>query len=137
MDVKDQLRIRMEQLKVSVNELAKQCGVSNQSVRHWLNGRSYPGKKHIPEIEKRLSMKLDFSPGTSAGLPTADATLQVADLQVFLKFSRLTNEEKRFVSMMVDLMIAQHGNDTPESLHDLGPPARHSPGRTARQVAAR
>lgn len=48
--VKDQLQVRMEQLSMPVNDLARRVGVSDQSVRHWLNGRSFPGKAkcHLP-----------------------------------------------------------------------------------------
>lgn len=135
MQVKDQLRVRMEQLQIDVTTLAKRIGVSNQSVRHWLNGRSFPGKRHVPDLEKALSMKLDFSEGeTPTAVPTVEATLQAGDIELFLKISRLPPELKRSILGVVDAFLL---HTTRVSVADPGgafvPAAKHSPPR--RQAA--
>jgi transcriptional regulator with XRE-family HTH domain len=104
--VKDQLKVRMDQLEMPVNELAKRIGVSNQTIRHWLNGRNYPTKKHIPDLEKALSMRLDFSEGVGAHRPTADATLEKADIEIFLLISRMPPEMKSPLLNLAKAMAA-------------------------------
>lgn len=89
MQVKDQLRVRMEQLKIPVSELAKRVGVSNQTVRFWLDGRNYPGKDRIPAIEAALSMKLDFSGGVAGPSPTMGDIMGEEDAELFLALQRL------------------------------------------------
>lgn len=140
MEVKDQLRVRMDQLQVGVGELAKYCGVSNQSVRHWLSGRSYPGKRHIPQIEKRLNIKLDFSPDTPSSVPTTESTLQAQDIALFMKISKLAPEFKVSISHLIDLILAQGSRVTPEELAhiaEMQTSSKHSPSRAIRQAAAR
>jgi transcriptional regulator with XRE-family HTH domain len=88
-NVSNQIKVRMDQLKMPVTELAKRCGVSNQSVRHWLNGRSYPGKAKIPDLERALSFKLDFSEGAPAAGQTVEATLEQQDISIFIAITKL------------------------------------------------
>lgn len=136
--IKDQLRVRMEQLKISVPELADRVGVSNQSVRHWLSGRNAPTKRHIPDLEKALSMRLDFSEGdTHPSTPTVEATLQQNDIELFLLVQRMPPEIKipltRFIQAIVDL--AKRGSLPVMDLPSAG--VKHSPARQAPRAAAR
>lgn len=136
--VKDQLQVRMDQLKVSVNELAKRIGVSNQSVRHWLSGRSFPGKRHLPALEKALSFRLDFSEGdTPAASPTVESTLQKKDIELFLKISRLAPEMKMAIMMVIDAALHQQQQQQ-DVVQEVLPPvsgSRHSTVRQARPAA--
>jgi transcriptional regulator with XRE-family HTH domain len=78
--VKDQLRVRMDQLGIPVNELARRVGVSSQSVRHWIGGRSFPGKAKCNLVEEALTFKLDFSEGNTGQTETIDQKLVQTDL---------------------------------------------------------
>jgi transcriptional regulator with XRE-family HTH domain len=91
--VKDQIRIRMDQMGVEIGELAKRLGVSNQSVRHWLSGRSFPGKAQIPGLEQALSFKLDFSEGANQG-PTVESEMSRTDVEMLLIISKLPPDIK-------------------------------------------
>jgi transcriptional regulator with XRE-family HTH domain len=111
--IKDQLRVRMEQLDISINELATRVGVSNQSVRHWLNGRSFPGKKKGPAVEKALSFKLDFSEGSAAQSPTVESMMQQVDVEIFLDIARLPPDVKILFGRLARLYLSA---STPESI---------------------
>lgn len=134
--VKDQIRVQMEKLGVDVPELARRVGVSNQSIRHWLAGRSFPGKRHTPALEKALSFKLDFSEGnTPSGAATVDASLQKTDIELFLLINRLPPQMKliieRLVREVLQIAAASDGGD-------LGARSvRHSTPRPPRQASAR
>lgn len=130
--VKDQLRVRMEQLKVGVPELAKRIGVSNQSVRHWLSGRSFPGKRHLPELERALSFKLDFSEGdTLTTSQTVEATLQQTDIELFLMIQRMPPDVKVQLARLMQVMI-EHANRGSLPAIDLTAAAvKHSAARAA------
>jgi transcriptional regulator with XRE-family HTH domain len=103
--VKDQIRIRMEQLKISVAELASRLGVSNQTVRHWLSGRSFPGKSKTPDLERALSFKLDYSEGASNNVPTVESSLQATDVETFLAISRLPPEIKHLFGKLATAVM--------------------------------
>jgi transcriptional regulator with XRE-family HTH domain len=87
--VKDQLQVRMDQLEMPVTELARRVGVSGQSVRHWLAGRSFPGKAKCNLIEEALSFKLDFSEGNTGQTETIDQKLTQTDLATRNAISQL------------------------------------------------
>lgn len=107
--VKDQLKIRMEQLEMPVSELAKRVGVSGQSVRHWLVGRSFPGKAKCNLIEEALSFKLDFSEGESMQSITVEQTLKQSSVNTLLAISKLPLEVQllfaKLASAYADLQI--------------------------------
>jgi transcriptional regulator with XRE-family HTH domain len=84
----------MEQLDMPVTQLAKQLQVSNQTVRHWLSGRSFPGKRKTPELERALSFKLDYSEGAEPHAETVESSLQASDVETFLLINRLPAEVK-------------------------------------------
>jgi transcriptional regulator with XRE-family HTH domain len=94
MEVKDQLRHRMNGLGISVKELSERLGVSGQTVRHWLSGRSFPGKSIAPALEKALSFKLDYTQGAGANLPTAT---EREDIEGFLAIRNLPVDERRLI----------------------------------------
>jgi hypothetical protein len=87
--LKDQLKIRMDELDMGVTELARRVGVSSQSVRHWIGGRSFPGKAKCPLVESALSFKMDFSEGQSVQSVTVDDALQRGSVEAFAAISRL------------------------------------------------
>lgn len=100
--IKDQLKVRMEQLDMTVSELARRVGVSGQSVRHWLAGRSFPGKAKCNLIEEALSFKLDFSEGESMQSITVEQTLKQTSVNTLLAISRLPAD--------VQLLLAKLAN---------------------------
>jgi transcriptional regulator with XRE-family HTH domain len=104
MQVKEQIRLRMTELQVSVKQLSVALGVSDQTVRHWLSGRSFPGKSKAPALERALSFKLDYSQGatqhlaaysqgTAQHLP-ADAR---ADVEGLLAITRLPPNIRKLI----------------------------------------
>jgi transcriptional regulator with XRE-family HTH domain len=105
--VKDQLRIRMEQLDITVAELSKRLEVSNQTVRHWLSGRSFPGKSKTPDLERALNFKLDYSEGAAPNAHTVESTLQQADVETFLAINRLPPEIKYLFGKLATAVVAQ------------------------------
>ena len=108
MKVSDQIKIRREQLGVSVNELAKRLGVSGQSIRHWEHGRSYPGKAKIAALETALSFTLDWTEGTraAAGRPGVSALIDQADIDLLLLICRLPPPAKVLMADLVKMHIA-------------------------------
>lgn len=107
MKVSDQIKVRREQLGVSVNELAKRLGVSGQSVRHWEHGRSYPGKAKIAALESALSFTLDWTEGSrvAAGRPGVSALIDQADIDLLLLICRLPPPAKTLISDLVKMHI--------------------------------
>jgi transcriptional regulator with XRE-family HTH domain len=91
MEVKDQIRTRMDEQKMSVAELAQRLQVSNQTVRHWLSGRSFPGKSKAPALEKALSFRLDYSQGATVIEADADRI----EIEVLLAISKLPPDIKK------------------------------------------
>ena len=91
MRVKDQLKVRREQLGISVNELAKRLGVSAQAIRHWENGRSFPGKSKTEALETALGFHLDWTEGARAAgqRPSATSLIDPSDVELLLKIARL------------------------------------------------
>jgi transcriptional regulator with XRE-family HTH domain len=103
--VKDQLRIRMEELGVSVRELSERIEVSDQTVRHWLSGRSFPGKSKAPALERALSFKLDYSEGSMPADATVESTMQKTDVETFLAISRLPPEIKMIFGKLAEAIV--------------------------------
>ena len=100
--VKDQLKVRMDQLEISITELAQRVGVRGTSVRHWLNGRNYPTKAKTFLLEEALSFKLDFSEGEPAGGPTVQETLRGADVNTLLALSKLPPDIRLAISQLTE-----------------------------------
>lgn len=120
MQVKDQLKIRMEQLGVSVGELATRLRVSNQTVRHWLNGRSFPGKRKAPLVERALSFKLDYSEGSISVDKTIESTLKEADLQMIRAYSHLPPEVKLLFARLAEAYTNVGAEGERDESHDPG-----------------
>ena len=54
------LRMRMEKMNCSLQDLAKPCDAKVASVSHWRTGRSKPTAYHIPKLAKRLGVSEKF-----------------------------------------------------------------------------
>lgn len=107
MKVSDQIKVRREQLGVSVSELAKRIGVSGQSIRHWENGRSYPGKAKISALETALSFNIDWTEGSRAasGRSGVSALIDQADIDLLLLICRLPPPAKVLFSDLVKMHV--------------------------------
>lgn len=107
MKVKDQLKIRREQLGISVNELAKRLGVSGQAIRHWESGRSFPGKSKTTALETALSFSIDWTEGArTTGQKVAPGSLiDPNDVELLLKIARLPPPAKALFGSLVDLHL--------------------------------
>lgn len=123
--VKDQLQLRMDQLDMPIPELARRVGVSTQSVRHWLAGRSFPAKAKCNLIEAVLSFKLDFSEGNSGQTETIDQKLTQTDLATRTAISQLPPEmqvtfAKLAAQFVTALREAQSGRPRSTPSHPAG-----------------
>jgi len=130
--MKDQLRVRMDQLNITPTELGRRVGVSGQSVRHWLDGRNFPTKAKTGLIEQALSCKLDFSEGESVQSMTVDDTLRKADIETFVAISKLPPDVQVLITQLAQRFLdIQAGAPTvvrkEPDLELL--PARPGPGR--------
>lgn len=107
--VKDQIRSRMTQLGISVPALAKQLGVSEQSVRFWLAGRNLPGKRHAAKLEAALSCTISWTESPRHGeRPMATNLLEQADVEIMLKMSKLPMSVKILFGQLAE-EIARSG----------------------------
>lgn len=108
MKVGQQIQVRMEQLGVSVNELAKRVGVSGQAVRHWVAGRSFPGKRHAPALEQALSFNIDFTEGVGKrdGRKAATEIMERQDVELMLMVSKLEPQMKLALHQLVEACLA-------------------------------
>lgn len=104
MEIKDQIRIRMEELKLPVSEFAKRVGVSPQSVRFWLMGRSYPGKAKTALIESALSFKMDFSSDNKTS-STVEDNLEKTDIETFLLIQQMPEQFKLSFNKMAQEVV--------------------------------
>jgi len=104
--VKDQVKIRMDQREMSVSELAKIMGVTGQCVRHWLDGRSFPGKSKCNLIEEALSFKLDFSEGQSSQSITVEQTLKQTGVETLLAIRKLPPQVQLMFSKLAAEFVA-------------------------------
>ena len=98
----------MNQLEMPVSDLAERLGVSHQTVRHWLSGRSFPGKRKAPELERALSFKLDYSEGAGQSSQTVESALNKSDVETFLLISRLPPEVKSIFGRLASAFL-QYG----------------------------
>lgn len=104
--VKDQLKVRMAQLKMPVSELAKRVGVTGQSVRHWVDGRSFPSKAKCNLIEEALSFKLDFSEGKSTQSITVEQTLKQTSVNTLLAIDKLPLDVQLLFARLAEEFVA-------------------------------
>lgn len=108
MKVGQQIQVRMDQLGVSVSELAKRIGVSGQAVRHWISGRSFPGKRHAPALERALSFTLDYTEGRArqSGSETAASMMDRQDIELMLLISRLSPAMRIALRRLVEASLS-------------------------------
>ena len=123
MDIKDQLRIRMEELQIPTSELAKRIGASQQTVRYWLSGRNFPGKARTSILERELSFKLDFNEGDEPRGETVAESLRQVDIETFIDFQRLPPHLKHVISTLTRsiLELADNAQDTRDNVRSSPP----------------
>ncbi|MES2979067.1 MAG: helix-turn-helix transcriptional regulator [Pseudomonadota bacterium] len=105
--IKNQLGFRMQELGLSVVDVANRVGVSRQSVRYWLSGRSFPGKSKTPLVEAALSMKLDFSEGTVEGATVAEK-LEGVDRDLLFAILSLPPETRQLFQQLASKLANTH-----------------------------
>ena len=102
MDVKDQIRTRRVALKLTIPQLAKELGVSEQTVRHWETGRNYPVKKRRTDIEKALDLRLDWRGGGAPMDQRGSTLFDREDIELLGKLCRLPASTKAILSRLID-----------------------------------
>lgn len=107
MKVGQQIQMRMKQLGVSIPELAKRAGVSSQAVRHWVAGRSFPGKRHAPAVESALSFTIDFTEGVAkkTGRQDASSLLKRHDVELMLMIAKLGPDMRLALRQLVEACL--------------------------------
>ena len=120
--IKDQLQVRMDQLNVTIKQLAKHVGVSDQSVRHWIAGRSFPGKAKCNLIEEALSFKLDFSEGNTGQTETIERKLLQTDLAARNAVSLLPPDIQVMMAKLAARILELYQSPPPRLAHSM--PAR-------------
>jgi transcriptional regulator with XRE-family HTH domain len=110
MRVSEQIRARREQLGVTVRELAKRAKVSEQAVRHWEGGRSFPGKATARRVESALSFTIDWTEGKSTqGRPVgANALIGQEDVELLLVLVRLPPPVKKMFADLASAFVLSH-----------------------------
>lgn len=88
MKIKDQVRLRREQLGLSIQEFAHLVDVSEQAVRYWEAGRSAPGRGTRAKVEDALRIQLDWQEGRDRYPAMLDIVLE-EDLQLIEMLARL------------------------------------------------
>lgn len=123
MRIKDQIRIRREALGMDMHELAQRVGVTEQAVRHWENGRSYPSKAKTRLLEQALSFSMDWSEGENPVTEgkTAAAMVDKDDVDLLLTICRLPLRAKQVMSEFARMHLeavdrARASQDEPEPL---------------------
>lgn len=108
MKVKDQIKVRREQLGISIEELAKRLGVSGQAVRYWEAGRSFPGKAKAADLEVALSMNIDYTEGAreERNHKPMSALIDQSDTDLLLQICRLPQPAKKLIGDLVRMHIA-------------------------------
>ena len=118
MEIKDQLRIRLEQLKMSRPELARRVGVSNQTVAFWLEGRNLPGKRHLDALEAALSVKLDFSSKDAPlNAETVSSIMSRSDIELLIEIKKLP-PEMRMHLLSAFASLGRHLAESEESIRE-------------------
>ena len=110
MRVPEQIRARREQLAITVRELAKRVRVSEQAVRHWEAGRSFPSKATARLVEAALSFTIDWTEGKAVqGRPVgANALIGQGDVELLLLLVRLPANVKKHFAALASEYVALH-----------------------------
>lgn len=90
---------------MTMRELADRVGVTEQAVRWWEEGRSYPRKKVAPLIEQALSFQIDWAEGRGDPNRTAAAMVDEGDMQLLLKIAKLPANSKQAFKHLVDVHL--------------------------------
>jgi len=117
MEIKQQIRLRREQLGLTVQELADRVGVSASAVRYWESGRNDPNKTQQEALEKGLSFSLDRNEGKQVGATGVAAMVDSADMDLVRMISSLPAGAKAVISDMVRMHL-----DAVNALRDAGAP---------------
>lgn len=108
MKVSHQIRHQRETLGMSVGDIASAVGVTEQAVRHWESGRSYPGKSTARDIERVLQFSIDWSEGqrsAGGGDDSATAMINPRDLDLLLLLCRLPADFKKAIGDVADMHL--------------------------------
>ena len=107
MQIKDQIRARREQLGMSLVELARLLGVTDQAVRHWEGGRSNPSKRVARKLETALSFQIDWTEGArhSGDDRTINALIDQRDIDLLLVICRLPFDAKNVIGEFARLHL--------------------------------
>lgn len=105
--IKDQIRSRREALGLDMLQLAKRVGVTEQAVRHWESGRSYPGKSKMRLVEAALSFVLDWTEGVQppGGSKTAAAMVDQSDMNLLLVICKLPLRAKNALAEFAEMHL--------------------------------
>lgn len=107
MKVSHQIRSRREALGLSLQDLAQKAKVTEQAVRHWESGRSYPSKAKARLIEQTLQFNIDWTEGvrTSGDDASATAMINPKDLDLLLVLCKLPADMKGVVERLAALHL--------------------------------
>lgn len=136
MEVKDQIKIRMDELGINPPELGRRVGVSAQSVRFWLSGRSFPGKAKTTLLENALSFKLNFSEGLNEYSATVEEGLHQTDIETFLAITKLPPQLKHIFSKLAQEIVECAEPPRPASLYLQPAPMVNTRGYVTKPKAA-
>jgi len=105
--VKDQIRVRREALGITMHELGQRVGVTEQAVRHWEGGRSYPSKAKTRLLETALSFSIDWSEGANKdkASATAAAMIDKADIDLLVTICQLPLRAKQVIEELAKLHL--------------------------------
>ena len=129
MRIKDQIQMRREALGLSMKELADRVGVTEQAVRHWESGRSFPGKSKSRLVEEALTFNLDWAEGTPqvADGKTAAALVDQSDIELLMLIARLPLRAKNAVAEFARILDEARNNPpTPKAAPSPAPSPRRS-----------
>lgn len=125
--IKDQILSRREALGLTRKELADRVGVTEQAVRYWEDGRSFPGKSKSRLVEQALSFTLDWTEGASApagGGKSASAMIDQNDIDLLLVLARLPAQAKGLIGdfARMHLEVVEKSRRRGEDDVDAAPP---------------
>lgn len=103
--IKDQIRLRMNELGITAVGLAKTLNVRPMTVRHWLHGRSHPSKPKIAELEAALSCHLDFSEGQGPQRPDITSLLRDSDLEFLITMRKLPVDVRNLLMQLAKAYV--------------------------------
>ncbi len=122
MKIKDQIRSRREALGMEMSELGRRIGVTEQAVRHWESGRSYPGRGKVQLLEEALSMTLDWTEGRvpAASGNSAASMIRQEDVDLLLSISLLPLRLKVLIGDLVKAQVEALKTHRPSREESVG-----------------